>query len=64
MDIKKVKKISTYIELKNSIKWLNSNEGPLLLEIIIKNGSRENLGRPEEGPYENKLNFMKNLTNE
>ena len=61
---KKVKKISTYIELKNSIKWLNSNDGPLLLEILIKNGSRENLGRPKEGPYENKLNFMKNLKNE
>ena len=61
---KKTKKISTYIELKNSIKWLNSNNGPLLLEILIKNGSRENLGRPTEGPYENKLNFMKNLKNE
>ena len=61
---KKVKKISTYTELKNSIKWLNSNEGPLLLEILIKNGSRENLGRPKESPYENKLNFMKKIKNE
>ena len=61
---KKIKKISTYTELKKSIKWLNSNEGPLLLEILIKNGSRENLGRPKESPYENKLNFMKNLKNE
>ena len=61
---KKIKKISTYTELKNSIKWLNSNEGPLLLEILIKNGSRENLGRPKESPFENKLNFMKNLKNE
>lgn len=61
---KKVKTISTYTELKNSIKWLNSNEGPLLLEIFINNGSRENLGRPKESPYENKLNFMKKLKNE
>ncbi len=61
---KKVKKISTYTELKKSIKWLNSNEGPLLLEVLIKNGSRENLGRPIESPCENKLNFMKNLKNE
>ena len=61
---KKIKKISTYTELKNSIKWLNSNEGPLLLEILIKNGSRKNLGRPKESPFENKLNFMKNLKNE
>ena len=61
---KKVKKISTYTELKKSIKWLNSNEGPLLLEVLIKNGSRENLGRPIESPNENKLNFMKNLKNE
>ena len=61
---KKVKKISTYIELKNSIKWLKSNEGPLLLEILIKNGSRETLGRPKESPYENKIDFMKTLKNE
>ena len=61
---KKVKKISTRTELKNSIKWLSSNKGPLLLEILIRNGSRENLGRPEETPYENKLNFMKKLKNE
>ena len=61
---KKVKKISNYTDLKSSIKWLNSNEGPLLLEILIKNGSRENLGRPRESPYENKLNFMKKLKNE
>ena len=61
---KEVKKISTYTELKKSIKWLNANEGPLLLEILIKNGSRENLGRPKESPFENKLNFMKNLKNE
>ena len=61
---RKVKKISSHTELKNSIKWLNSNEGPLLLEILIKNGSRENLGRPKESPYENKLNFMKKIKNE
>ena len=61
---KKVKKISTYTELKDSIKWLNSNKGPLFLEILIKNGSRKNLGRPKESPYENKLNFMKKINNE
>ena len=61
---KKTKKISRYSELKNGIKWLNSNEGPIILEIIIRNGSRKDLGRPKESPYENKVKFMKSIKNE
>ncbi len=61
---KKSKKVSNFIELKKGIKWLNENKGPLLLEILIKNGSRSNLGRPQESPYTNKINFMNNIINE
>ena len=61
---KKSKKVSNFIELKKGIKWLHENKGPLLLEILIKNGSRSNLGRPQESPYINKINFMNNIINE
>lgn len=36
-------------------------EGPLLLEIKVKKGSRDDLGRPTITPYENRLNFENNL---
>ena len=56
-----VKSIKSYNELKQALIWLSKEKGPVLLEIIIKNGSRDDLGRPNESPYENKLEFMKNI---
>jgi len=56
---KMVKKISTLEELKEGVEWIRSNNGPILLEIIIRNGSRSNLGRPIESPLESKINFMR-----
>lgn len=38
---------------------LNQIKGPVLLEIKIKTGSREKLGRPTSTPIQNKLAFMK-----
>lgn len=38
---------------------LTNFSGPVMLEIKINQGSRENLGRPTSTPIENKLNFMK-----
>lgn len=35
--------------------------GPIFLEIIVKKGSRKNLGRPRETPLENKKIFIKNI---
>tara|TARA_B100001059_G_C17762633_1_gene543736 strand:+ start:96 stop:1223 length:1128 start_codon:yes stop_codon:yes gene_type:complete len=61
---KMVKKIFTLEELKDGIEWIRLNNGPILLEIIIENGSRPNLGRPKESPVENKINFMKSIGNE
>jgi phosphonopyruvate decarboxylase len=37
-------------------------EGPVLLEIITKTGSRSDLGRPTIAPVDNKKNFMKFLS--
>ena len=56
--------VSNYAELKKGINWISSNNGPLILEIVIKNGSRPDLGRPKESPYKNKLEFMKNIFDE
>ena len=61
---KESRKVSNYVELKNCINWISSNDGPLMLEILIKNGSRPDLGRPKESPHKNKLEFMKNIIHE
>ena len=34
---------------------------PALIEVMVKTGSRENLGRPTIEPIDNKIDFMKNL---
>ncbi len=61
---KNFKRVLSFSELVSGIKWLKLNNGPILLEIIIKNGSRKDLGRPDETPIENKIKFMKNIKNE
>ena len=35
--------------------------GPIFIECKIKNGHREDLGRPKEKPIKNKIKFMKFL---
>ena len=54
-----------YILLDNEIvfkQWIedlnNSDEGPTMIEIKIKNFSRSNLGRPKESPIEQKKYFL------
>ena len=61
---KKSKRISSLPELVKGIKWLKLNKGPIILEILIRNGSRKDLGRPNESPFENKMKFMKSIKNE
>ena len=48
-------------ELKNSLKELMAQEGPGFLEVRVKSGSRDDLGRPSIGPVENKIAFMEYL---
>jgi len=44
-----------------SLNFLKSNKGTGFLEILVKNGSRKNLGRPKEKPITNKKIFMKSI---
>lgn len=46
---------------EEDINWFIESEGPVFFEIIIKQGSRSDLGRPKEQPVINKKNFMNSL---
>jgi phosphonopyruvate decarboxylase len=47
--------------LKQSLRELGRVRGPSLLEVKVRIGSREDLGRPTQTPHENKLAFMSHL---
>jgi len=49
-------------ELVQVIPEFLDSEGPSFLELNIKKGSRDDLGRPTIKPADNKIEFMKNLT--
>jgi phosphonopyruvate decarboxylase len=55
---KNVFTVETEAELKSEFAKLKECEGPALLEVKIKNGSRDELGRPTKTPIENKINLM------
>ncbi len=46
------------LSLREAWESLTDKSGPVLLEIKIKNGSRENLGRPKSSAEQNKIAFM------
>lgn len=48
--------------IKQAWNELSGYDGPVLLEIRINTGSRENLGRPTSSPQQNKQAFMKVAT--
>lgn len=50
------------ISLINAWRKLEVSEGPILFEIKICQGSRDDLGRPTSTPEENKIAFMENLS--
>ena len=54
----KIVSINQEEELKNKISSLIRINGPNFIEINIKAGSRENLGRPTKKPKKNKIDFM------
>ncbi len=59
---KKIRKIAKPEEIKLSIdELINSEKGPVFLEIIVQKGSRNNLGRPTIKPVDNKKSFMDKL---
>lgn len=52
---------TTKDELKEKLKQMNQITGTKLLEVRVRKGARENLGRPTTTPVENKKAFMKFL---
>jgi len=53
--------VSNHDELVNVLNNINSENYPALIEVKVKMGSRDNLGRPTINPADNKAYFMKNL---
>lgn len=53
--------VKTKEELIQSLKQISPESCPVLIEIQVKVGSREDLGRPTIKPIDNKNNFMKKL---
>lgn len=56
--------VGTRSELDNILPTLTTLPAPLLLEIKVKKGSREDLGRPTTTPVENKEALMSFLEKE
>ena len=52
----------TIEEISSAWKKLSTTQGPVMIEIKITTGSRDDLGRPTSSPLENKQAFMKWLT--
>ena len=46
------------VELVENVGIFMADKGPSLLEVRVKKGVRENLGRPTTSPLENKKEFM------
>ncbi|MGB7214648.1 MAG: phosphonopyruvate decarboxylase [Gammaproteobacteria bacterium] len=53
--------VSTLEALRESVAMLRQVEGPALLEVKVRIGSRSNLGRPTSTPLENRDALMKRL---
>lgn len=49
-------------EVRARVKELRAADGPALLEVRVRRGSRSDLGRPKSSPLENKAAFMKTLS--
>lgn len=53
--------IKTRAELLANLREVRNKQGPQMIVVKIKKGSRDNLGRPTTTPIENKEAFMENL---
>lgn len=60
---KNVYRANSLEDIKNSLKLLKDSAGPSFLEIRINSLSREDLGRPNISPIDNKKNFIKFIKN-
>ncbi len=57
-NIKNVISVNNDRDLKNNIEEFFSNSGPKFMEIKLKPGSRDDLGRPTIKPVDNKQNLI------
>jgi len=73
LDFQSIAKSSGYLNscfindrdtLKTEINRLKFLSGPNFLEVRVKKGARNDLGRPNLLPKENLINFMRNIINE
>lgn len=55
--------IDNMSDLRDTLKRVKSMNGPILIEIKVKIGSRENLGRPTIAPEDNIKNFINFISN-
>jgi phosphonopyruvate decarboxylase len=53
--------VETPKDLVNSISNAQTKKGPTLIEVRVRSGNREDIGRPTTKPVENKLSLMKFL---
>ncbi len=53
--------VLTADELNKALEYITENKCPALIEVKVRVGSRDNLGRPTIKPVDNKNNFMQNL---
>jgi len=56
-----VKRLDDENSLAKAVTEIRKIDGPLLLEVLVKKGARNDLGRPTTTPVENKLALMENL---
>lgn len=61
---KTVVSVGTEADLREVLATLTDNDAPLLLEIKVRKGAREDLGRPTTTPIENKEALMRKLREE
>jgi phosphonopyruvate decarboxylase len=60
---KDIYSVHTRITLRSALERIEGRrEGPVFLEVQIRKGAREDLGRPKSRPLENKTLFMSSLT--
>ena len=50
----KIYKVKSKYEIESLSKEISFQEGPIFIEVLIKKGSRSDLGRPKTAPEENK----------
>lgn len=53
--------VTTAEEVEAAFAGFGANDGPVLLEIRVNKGARDDLGRPKSTPVENRDAFMKRL---